>query len=79
MFTFLMQMPKHISIACKLIALTYITYISILTATAGGGPPWGGGKKAGLTCGAGAVGWPGGGKDIGGFAGGIPIIKIVNT
>ena len=50
----------------------------ILTTAAGGGAPCGGGKKAGFTCGAGAVGWPGGGTDMGGCCGGIPVnFKII--
>lgn len=50
-----------------------------LTIAPGGGCPCCGGKNAGLTCGAGAWGCPGGGIDIGGWTGGNPVnYKAVN-
>jgi hypothetical protein len=42
----------------KLVIQLKKTISVILTTAAGGGAPCGGGKKAGFTCGAGAVGWP---------------------
>lgn len=70
---------KTISLNSKKNEWIYVikfSYVHLILTIVGGGPPCWGGKKAGLTWGAGAGGCPGGGIEIGGCWWGIPVNKI---